>query len=162
VATLIQLRQAHLLVFLGSFVVFCLDALTKSYIIHRLQPGESIPLIPSVFQLTRLQNTGAAFSMFHQYPGVLTVVAALLLFVFISYMLCKKTLLTSEVIGFSFVIGGATGNLIDRLYMGSVTDFLDFTLIHYPVFNLADSFICIGVALLLIDYVKSYNQTPCT
>jgi signal peptidase II len=145
-------------VLLGALVVYCLDALSKAYIIQRLDPGESIPLIPGIFHLTRLQNSGAAFSMFYEHPELLTFVASLLFAVFTWYMLTKKTLAASEMIGFSLVLGGALGNLMDRLQIGAVTDFLDFTLIRYPVFNLADSFIFAGVILLLIAYVNQYHH----
>lgn len=157
-----RLKKEHLRALLGALLFYAIDALTKAYVIHHLAPGESLPLFPGVLQLTRLHNTGAAFSLFYQHPEILTVVAGGLFAMFLWYMLSKRTLSTPESWGFALVLGGAFGNLVDRIRFGAVTDFLDLTVIHYPVFNLADSFILIGMVLLVMEYVKQHHQTACT
>lgn len=153
------MRKEHRLVVLGSLAVFLLDIASKMFVAGRLALGESWPVIPGIFHLTHLKNTGAAFSMFHDHPEVLTVIAGTMLVGFSTYMLTRQHLTSKEVWGFSFVLGGALGNLLDRLREGAVTDFLDVVAIHYPVFNLADSFIFMGVILLLVNYVTQHSQT---
>lgn len=150
--------KAHAVTLAGVALVFVLDALSKAAVINLLEPGETLPLIPGVFHFTRMHNTGAAFSLFYQYPEGLTVVAGLFFFLFLGYLLAKRDLPILEQAAFSLILGGALGNLVDRIRWGAVTDFLDFILVHYPVFNLADSFIFIGVVLLIRAYVKQRDQ----
>jgi len=152
-------EKAHLQVLFGAAMVCCLDALSKAWIKSTFKIGESLPIIPGVFQFTRLKNTGAAFSMFYQHPALLTLVSGTLLPLLALFMLSKKSLNRWEILGFMFVLGGAFSNLLDRIFVGGVTDFLDFVLIHFPVFNVADSFIFVGVVLLLSQYVKHHYQT---
>ena len=135
-------------------LIFCLDAATKTMVLHHLLPGQPVPIIPGVLQLTRIQNTGAAFSLFYEHPEILTLIAGMLFLAFFMYMLSKKTMNWMSLLGFGFVLGGAWGNLLDRIHLGGVTDFIDVVLVHFAIFNVADSFICIGVGLLLIDYVR--------
>ncbi len=156
---LMFLKKEQGIALIGAGLIYCCDVASKEYIRHLLHNGESLPLIPGVFQLTRVNNTGAAFSMFYQHPEVLTLLVMVLLGVFLTYMLLQKKLSRWEIIGFSCVIGGALGNLSDRLHSGAVTDFLDFNLIHYPIFNLADSFILIGMVMLLVYYVKQLDSS---
>lgn len=139
-------------------LVFCIDRLSKVWVLHHLLPGETIPLLPQVFHLTRVHNTGAAFSLFHQYPSVLTLITSLLLVLLCGFIFSRQYIALKEGLGYGFILGGALGNLYDRIGQGSVTDFLDFRLIHYPIFNGADSFIFVGVVLLLMHYVKEHYQ----
>jgi signal peptidase II len=158
VSGVVFFEKVHWQVLFGAAIVCCMDALSKAYISATLKIGESLPILPGIFQLTRLKNTGAAFSMFYQHPGLLTAVSGMLLPLFALFMLTQKSLNSWERLGFMFVLGGAFSNLLDRIFLGGVTDFLDFTLIHFAVFNLADSFIFIGVVLLISQYVKHHYQ----
>ncbi len=155
------IRHDHWISFGFAALVYGLDALSKAWIIRALQAGESQPVIPGIFHITRVHNTGAAFSMFYEHPEVLTLVSGLLLVAFLGYMLTKPKLSRAEIMGFGFVIGGAFGNLMDRIRLGAVTDFLDVVAIRYPVFNLADAFILMGVVVLMVAYVKQFNQSAC-
>lgn len=119
----------------------------------------SLPVIPHVFQLTLTYNTGAAFSLFENHPQGLTGFSILLLLAFAGYALTRARFLRGEAFAFALILGGALGNLLDRLLYGRVTDFLDCVLLHYPVFNVADSFIFCGMALLILLHLRSRPET---
>jgi signal peptidase II len=135
--------------------VVVLDRLTK-WMVRRSIPLEGeIPLIPGLFRLTHLENTGAAFSMFADTPSTL-VTRLLILFsvaalVVISVLLWRiGPVINQLTIALALVFGGALGNLWDRVLYGRVTDFLDFYIgsNHWPPFNVADSAIVIGGLML--------------
>lgn len=149
---------------MGALAVMCtaLDQLVKIIVRLLMLPGQSIPIVAGVLNLTRVNNTGVAFSLFSRHPEwMLPMTTALFaMFLFFSLKsLSGKTLANHrlETIGFGLVLGGAFGNILDRLLRGRVTDFIDVTCIQYPVFNLADSFICIGVALLIWHGFKQHD-----
>ncbi len=146
VGSLVRYRFA-LIGLIGVF--FVLDQGIKSWVLQQMTLGESIPVWPGVFHLTYLENSGVAFSLFQEYPQALTIVTFCFFIGFLSYALSRKAFRPIELTVFSLVLGGASGNLWDRLTRGQVVDYLDVTLLHYPVFNLADTFIFCGVALLL-------------
>ncbi len=139
-----------------SLAVLVLDQLTKWWAQAVLAPHEPVAVLP-VFNLTLVFNTGAAFSFLSDAGGwqryffvVLAAVIALALVVWLLRLSPAERLLATAL---ALVIGGALGNLIDRLWLGHVVDFLDFHWAgyHWPAFNLADSAISVGVALLLWD-----------
>lgn len=110
-------------------------------------PGESLPLIPSVFHLTYVQNRGAAFGLF-QGQQVLFIVLALLVIAWLVRELAVESSASPVARwGCALVLGGAAGNLLDRLRFGYVVDFIDLRV--WPVFNVGDSAITIGVSLLV-------------
>lgn len=121
------------------------DQLVKQIIIQRLVIGESVPVIKSIFHITFVQNTGIAFGLLQDNPGILTalITVCVLLLAFFSYKILSRPLI--EKIAYGLILGGALGNLVDRFRFGWVVDFLDFRI--WPVFNLADSGITIGVIL---------------
>lgn len=127
-------------------IVLMLDQLTKYLVQVYFQPGHSLPIFDDIFHLTYVQNPGAAFGMlkyrtgFFIFVSVVVVIAILVFYGRISPG--RKFLLW----GLALQLGGAVGNLIDRIRFGYVVDFLDFRV--WPVFNLADSAIVIGVAML--------------
>lgn len=140
-----------------ALVIVVLDQLTKLWIDADMKLYQTIPVLDGFFSITYVRNTGAAFSMFADmsesyrvpfFVGVaLLAVVALLYFVHSTPSSQKVVLLAC-----GFVLGGAVGNLIDRVAYGSVIDFLDvyYGDWHWPAFNVADSFISIGVGLLLL------------
>ena len=132
-------------------VTFLLDQLSKFLILKTLSGGQSIPLLPPVFHLTLVRNTGIAFGLFRNYPQFLFSINVLILavlFILIGLRLFKQPILR---IGIGMIAGGGLGNLVDRLRFGTIVDFLDFHIgsFHWPVFNIADSAICVGTGLLL-------------
>lgn len=143
-------------------IVFA-DQLTKWLAVICLKGEESYPFWKDVFHFTYVENTGSAFGMLKDHRWVfmsvstVVIIAALLIF-FIYYK--KLTPLIRWAI--SFLIAGGIGNMIDRVFLGYVVDFLDFTLIDFAVFNVADSFVCIGAGLFILwyilDAVNEYKQ----
>lgn len=136
-----------------------LDQWTKNIVIRKFQLGESISVIADFFSLTYVQNTGAAFGILAQaHPAfripffIVVPVAALLVISYLFHKLADNDWKMSAAL--SLVIGGAIGNLIDRVRVGYVIDFLDFHYnyrYHFPAFNIADSAICVGVGFLVYD-----------
>ena len=146
-----------LLVWVVGLVVI-LDQVVKAVVRPRLELFESITVIPGFFSLTRVHNTGAAFGLMNSldFPfkaAVLALLQATALVGLTAYvaMLTPEQRLTRT--GLSFVIGGAIGNLIDRVRFGYVLDFFDFYRggWHFWAFNVADAAINIGVALMILD-----------
>jgi signal peptidase II len=139
-----------------SALVVLLDQLTKLTVDHTMQLFESITLLPA-FNLTYVHNTGAAFSFLSDAGGWqrwLFAGLALLISVAIANWMAhlkRQEILLS--IALALVLGGAVGNLIDRVFYGYVIDFLDvyYHEWHWPAFNIADSAICIGVFLMLLE-----------
>src|SRR5579864_3146834 len=133
------------LVLIAALVVFC-DQLSKRYIATHFLPGESRIVIPHILYLTYVQNYHGAFGLFGSHPLILTAAAAVVLIGF--YLWYRKEGAGPFVhTAFALIFGGAVGNIIDRVRFGYVHDFFDLRV--WPVFNIADSAITIGVILLL-------------
>ncbi|OGX09376.1 MAG: signal peptidase II, partial [Omnitrophica WOR_2 bacterium GWA2_37_7] len=138
-----------------SFVVvlsvILFDRLTKSFFSELLSFGESLPIIYNVLHMTMVHNTGIAFGFLKGHgavPIIMTVIAfALLIFNIYYYRKNDEALTRSYIVAFSLIFGGAIGNLIDRITLGYVVDFIDFR--FWPVFNIADSAITIGAIVIL-------------
>ncbi|MFP3389693.1 signal peptidase II [Brevibacillus sp. SIMBA_040] len=140
-----------MLYYLIAAVIIALDQWTKHLVLNYMERGESIPLIADVFHLTSHRNMGAAFGILQnqRWLFIVITVAVVVGIVFSLIRIGKKQPRAS--LALSLVLGGAIGNFIDRATTGQVVDFLDFTLIHFPIFNVADMAITIGVGLLLLD-----------
>lgn len=134
-----------ILLIVAGFVVL-LDQFSKAYIRHLLAPGETISVLPGIFSLTHIQNSGAAFGILPNRRLFFLIVTFIVIALIIFYyrQLHPREYFVKVAMGMT--LGGALGNLIDRTSTGLVTDFLDFR--FWPVFNLADSFITIGFILI--------------
>lgn len=130
--------------------IIAIDMLTKLLAIKNLAPISTFPLWDGVFHLTYVENRGAAFGIFQNSRIFLILVTVLILTVLIltakKYKGRSKTLNTA----IALISAGAVGNLIDRIFRGFVVDFFDFRLINFPVFNVADIFVCVGVMLIVV------------
>ena len=134
-----------------SSLVVIVDRLTKYILFRNLSEGESVRLIPGLFHITLVLNSGAAFGLFKGRSLFFTVSSALVM-IFICVYIWRggcKDLLTLTALG--LILGGAAGNLIDRVLFGYVIDFLDFRI--WPVFNIADASITIGAFILAIRLI---------
>lgn len=143
-----------------STIVFFIDIASKFWILNKFHLYESINVLP-FFSITYVQNIGAAFSIFEGQRWMLAAVA-LLISGAILYMLYRnKRQQKLENFSLSLILGGALGNLFDRLYHGFVVDFLDvnFGSWHYPTFNIADCAICIGIGLFILSSYKKPKKT---
>ena len=127
-----------------------LDQFTKAWVSAAMLPGQSIPLVSSILHLTYVQNTGAAFGLFKNQQPVF-IGFSLLVIGWILWEICTRVQMGWRLRwANALVLAGAIGNLIDRLCLGYVVDFIDFRV--WPVFNVADSAITIGVSCLLIEW----------
>lgn len=153
------ITQPYVILVAMAGTLITLDQWTKSLILEHFQLGESIAVWTHFFNLTYVQNRGAAFGLladadpsFREPFFKLIPLVALGSIGYVFRGLTQKDRLL--VVAFSLVISGALGNFIDRLRLGFVVDFLDFHWYwgyHFPAFNVADSAICVGVALLMLD-----------
>lgn len=147
-----------------AFVVVVLDQLTKQIVLAQLAPGESIP-VTSFFNLVLLFNPGAAFSFLADHSGWqrwFFTGLAVIICLWLGRLMYEHQHERLQPFAFSLIIGGAIGNVIDRLNIGAVVDFLYFHVGRYgwPAFNLADSAITLGVALMLWAQFRPGAQTP--
>ncbi|HBE19572.1 MAG TPA: hypothetical protein DEG17_10555 [Cyanobacteria bacterium UBA11149] len=133
----------------AAIISLILDRLTKYWIVKNFTITETFPLLPGIFHFTYVTNTGAAFSLF-QGGFWLRWLSLLVSLGLIALAIFAPSLKRFEQLGYGFILGGAMGNGIDRFATGHVVDFLDFRLIRFPVFNLADVFINCGIICLLI------------
>src|SRR4051795_10227982 len=145
--------------------VFVLDRLTKWMIESRLSFFDQHKVIPGFFDIVHSQNRGVAFGMFNdstsEWRTTLLVIASVAAVVMVSVMLWNaKKLDRYSLWGFALILGGAAGNVFDRIVWGRVTDFLLFYIGEYqwPTFNMADSAIVIGSGLLMLDLFRSKRQ----
>lgn len=132
------------------------DQLTKFLAIRFLDAYDSVPVIPRIFHLTLVRNTGVAFGFFKNHPSWLLILISLSILILILWSFQIKQASSIVRAGLSLILGGAIGNWIDRMRVGSVIDFLDFRI--WPVFNMADSAITIGTCLYLWTLMKSKKR----
>ena len=154
-------NSARTIHFLLALLVVLLDRWTKLLVAAHIGMYTHIQIIPGFFRLTHTENTGAAFSLFADSPShwktVLLIGFSMIAMVIVSVLLWKQTrTLTITGIALSLILGGAVGNLWDRLASGRVVDFLLFYVKSYqwPVFNLADSAIVVGASLLVLEIIS--------
>ncbi|MBI2677511.1 MAG: lipoprotein signal peptidase [Candidatus Koribacter versatilis] len=146
------------LYFLTAVAVLVLDRVTKWLVEQRIELHDTIQVIPDFFRLTHVQNRGAAFGLFAESPSewkvAVLVMFSLVALVVVSALLWRNShTLTMTGSALALILGGAIGNLWDRLLSGHVVDFLDFYVDghHWPAFNVADSAIVIGAVLLVAE-----------
>ncbi|HKD16217.1 MAG TPA: signal peptidase II [Thermoanaerobaculia bacterium] len=152
-------RGAYLAV---SLAVLFLDQWSKGLVTRTMEVHQSKTIITDVFDLTYVRNTGAAFGLFASVDSsvkaiLLNSIAVIVFLIVSAYALRSSHKSVRLQVGLALILGGAVGNLLDRVRFGYVVDFLDFSISghHWPAFNVADSAICIGVALLFLDMLNS-------
>jgi len=153
--------KRHLLI---SIAVVFVDRITKWAVVQTISLDDAINIIPGLFRLTHLENTGAAFSLFADstspFKTALLIAFSLGALAVVSVLLWRERgIFNAGTLALSLILGGAVGNLWDRLADGKVTDFLDFYvgIHHWPPFNVADSAIVAGALLLLMRMLRT-NQ----
>jgi signal peptidase II len=149
------MRRHH---FVLALLVVLLDRFSKWLVASRIGLHDSVPVLPGFFRLTHVQNSGAAFGLFadssSEWKVAILILFSLLALAVVSALLWKNShVITTTGVGLALILGGAVGNLWDRLLTGHVVDFLDFYLgsYHWPAFNIADSAIVIGALLLVSE-----------
>ena len=156
------MRKFHLLI---AVMVVLLDRLTKLAVARNISLHDSVQIIPDFFRLTHVENRGAAFGLFADSPSEwkvwMLVLFSVVALIVVSALLWRNShTMTTTGIGLSLILGGAIGNLWDRLLSGRVVDFLLFYIGQYqwPAFNVADSAIVVGAGLLVIEIL--FAKTP--
>jgi signal peptidase II len=145
-----------------SALVFVTDQLTKRWVAHHIEIGNAIPVIPRVLRITHWTNDGAAFSIFAESASphlvrdglvAFTLFASIIVLAVLIHMGNRITLTT---VSLALILGGALGNVHDRIAYGSVIDFIEVHIVHYhwPDFNVADSSVVIGACLLFLDSLR--------
>ena len=147
-------------------VIVGLDQLTKVLAVQFLKPIDTKPLIEGVLHLTYLENRGAAFGMLADHRWVFMVTSTIAILGILIFMVAglKKHYDPLLWCGLAFIAGGGFGNMIDRVALGYVVDFVDFRLINFAIFNTADTFVCIGCGLamlwVILSEIRERKQTP--
>lgn len=159
------LKYLQALCFAGF--VLALDQATKLYIHTSMKLGESFPVIPHFFDIQYVHNKGGAFGLFSNSHEYIRWVLFLVFPVFcmgLIFSILKDTTNKLQVTALGLIFGGAIGNYIDRVRLGYVIDFIDWYVKdwHWPIFNIADSFIVVGVFILIVFYFLERKNPPVT
>ena len=136
-----------------TIIFFLVDFCSKLLVSNLIGVHDSIVVINKFFNISYFRNTGGAWSILSNHTWLLIVFSLLIIVFIIGYIRKNKVNKRLELIGYSMILGGSIGNLFDRIVYGYVIDFLDFNIFGYsfPIFNLADTFIVLGVFMLLFD-----------
>lgn len=127
-----------------------IDQLTKWLAVIYLQGEPSFPLWREVLHFTYVENTGMAFGMLKDHRWVFMVFSTVSIIALLVYLFRFRPKSRWMQIPMAMIVGGGIGNMIDRIFLGYVIDFIDFTLIDFAVFNIADSFVCVGAGILIV------------
>jgi len=150
-----------LFTFLFMIGAVALDQLSKYLVLTYLVPLGSYPLWEGVLHFTYVENTGAAFGMLKDHRWVFLIISTAAILAIVGYILYTKPQGYLERIALASIAGGGIGNMIDRVARGFVVDFIDVTCIDFYVFNIADSFVCVGCGLmilwLILDEVRAHR-----
>lgn len=148
------MKRRYLLVI--SFLLVIIDQVIKSIIIQKMDFNQSISVIKNFFSLTLIKNEGVAFGLLDKMPEVTFTLSFCIVIIIFIEVLKKKNFTKMQIIYISMIVGGAIGNLIDRLRYSVVIDYLDFKIFGYnfPIFNFADTLIVIGVIIYIIDIFR--------
>ncbi|MEA5004574.1 MAG: signal peptidase II [Christensenella sp.] len=136
------------------------DQIVKMIVASTMTVGQSFSLIPGFVNITYVQNTGAAFSLFSNATWILAILSSVMAVIVIYILFKYKNQFKSKLFNFSmaFIAGGAIGNVIDRIAHGYVIDMLEFDFVNFAIFNVADSFVCIGAVMLGIFVIWFWDK----
>ena len=135
-----------------------LDQLTKWLAVKFLMPIDTLPIIKNIIHLTYVENTGAAFGMLKDHRWVFILISTVTIIAFLFYLYLGHAESRLFGVSFAMIISGGIGNMIDRVALGYVVDFIDFRLINFAVFNGADSFVCVGAGLMILALLLELKQ----
>ena len=135
-----------------TLIFLLIDVLSKLVVSHSFHLNESVKIINNFLDITYVKNTGAAWSIFADKSFIVIILSAIIILAVIVYLYSNRPNMMIEKIAYALILGGAIGNFINRILYGYVIDFIDISIFHYdyPIFNLADCFIVIGVIILVI------------
>ena len=130
-----------------------LDQLTKLLAVKFLMPIKTFPIIEGVIHLTYVENRGAAFGMLADSRWVFMIISTVAILGMIAFLFSGMSQNTLYDISIAIIISGGIGNMIDRVAIGAVVDFIDFRIIDFAIFNGADSFVCVGAGILMLALI---------
>ena len=140
--------------YLIAAAIVVLDQITKWAAVRYIMPSGTIPLIDGVLHFTYVENTGAAFGMMTDARWIFMITSVAAIAVLTVLIAKYASGYKFAVLCVTFILGGGVGNMIDRVRIGYVIDFIDFRLINFAVFNVADSFVTVGAAMLIAYLVR--------
>ncbi len=142
-------------------LVLALDQVSKCLIVSNFTLTQSVPVIPGVIRFTYIHNTGAAFGMFKDQSWILLGITIVIMLLCVGAVF--KNLFKSQLVHWAImlVLSGGIGNMIDRLFRsGNVVDFIEFDFFRFPVFNVADIAVCVGVGILILYFILDVFKRP--
>lgn len=142
-------------IILFTIILTAIDQIIKYFITTNMEIYKSVKVIPNFFYLTYVKNDGAAFSMFSGSRIFLIIVAVIVLIILIRSIIMDKRIKKIDILSYSLILAGIIGNLIDRIIIGKVIDYLDFYVIGYnaPIFNFSDICIVLGGIIILYNLI---------
>ncbi len=154
-----KLKKFSMLIWSGIIVLsVLLDQLTKWIAVQTLALHESVPVIDGFFSFSHIRNFGAAWGMLENHRWVFLIITGIAIIVLPIVLYKFRNIHVLFGVALSLIIGGAIGNMIDRVFLGYVVDFLEFTFIDFPVFNVADICVVIGTGLMAL-YILFFDKT---
>lgn len=134
------------------FIIFLIDQITKIIISNNINLNGSVIVIKNFFSLTYVKNTGAAFGFFSGKTLLITIISVFIFVYLLMELIKNKSNIKIINLSFSFILGGLIGNLYDRIVLGYVRDFMDFTIFNkgFAIFNIGDAFIVVGCFMFII------------
>lgn len=146
-------------IIIGGIII---DQITKALASAFLKPIYTLPIIEDIFHFTYRENTGMAFGMLKEHRWVFMLVSTILIIGMGIYLYGMKSENRLYDVSLSLILSGGVGNMIDRIFLGYVVDFIDCRFINFAVFNGADSFVCVGAGLLMLalirDLIKEFKK----
>lgn len=138
-------------IILGGIII---DQITKALASAYLKPIYSLPIIEDIFHFTYRENTGMAFGMLKEHRWIFMLVSTILIIGMGIYLFGMKSENRLYDVSLSLILSGGIGNMIDRIFLGYVVDFIDCRFINFAVFNGADSFVCVGAGILMLALIR--------
>lgn len=129
------------------------DQVTKLLTVKLLEVGETFPIIEGVIHFTHVQNRGAAFGMLADAPWVFNILSTVMIIGLLAFLFLGMSPNILYTVSTTLIISGGIGNMIDRMSLKYVVDFIDFRLINFAVFNVADSIVCIGAGIMILALI---------
>lgn len=131
-----------------------LDQLTKFLTVKFLEVGETSPIIEGIIHFTHVQNRGAAFGMLADAPWVFNILSTIMILGLSAFLFLGMSPNLWYSVSIAMIVSGGIGNMIDRLSLRYVVDFIDFRIINFAVFNVADSIVCIGAGMMIFALIQ--------
>ena len=152
--------MGYLAMFLGAGAIVGLDQLTKYLTVQHIPLGGMVPVWDGVFCLTHLHNTGMAFSLLQGRRWLFLLLTAACLVLAVVAVVRRWLTHPVELAAVTCIVGGAVGNMIDRAVQGYVVDMIELQFMDFAIFNVADCFVCVGAALLVLGSIVAGRHRP--